>query len=137
MVETRLREKTSRAPDGEGKDARRGSLKKARVCSILSRIRYVCMKKTKHLAESYTSKIQWSNAQAHPFITTVSYLNPLSLQRGGDPAGAVVHHRVGRGHVPRGDGHARQGEDHHAQRGARTDRVHLLGQDRHPHPGTV
>ena len=63
------------------------------------------------------------------------YYYCFSFQRGGDPAGAELHHQLGPGHVPRGDGHAGQGEDDYAQRGVGADRVHLLGQDGHTHPG--
>lgn len=55
-------------------------------------------------------------------------------ERRGDTLRPVVPHQLGRGDVPRADEHSRPRPHHHPQRGARTDSVHILRQDRHPHP---
>src|SRR4029434_3549861 len=53
---------------------------------------------------------------------------------GGLASGSQLLHQLGQEVVLRGEGHGGGGADHHPQRGAGPGGVHLLRQDRHPHP---
>ena len=53
------------------------------------------------------------------------------------PSLAIEMDRLGHRHVRRGEEHRRPGQNNDTERRTRPDRIHLLGQDGHSHPGQI